>query len=387
MRRSRCKAREASMAKAYTPGLKVSERVTHRARRLLPISGVVKVNKGDTVTAEDIVAETFMDGDITPMNVANRLSCLPADVPGLMKKAEGETVTKGEIIAESKGIFGMFKSALAAEVDGTIETISATSGQIMIRGAAIPVQVKAYMAGRVVEVLPKEGCIIENDVMLVQGIFGIGGETSGTIRVASTSHDETLEAAAITPEMKGAIVVGGSRVTVEAIRKARDVGAKAIVTGGIDDADLKAFLGYDLGVAITGSENVGITVVITEGFGEIAMAARTFRLLKDQEGSEASVNGATQIRAGVMRPEILVPLTGASDGSAEHDGDGGGVLDFGTTVRIIRDPYFGAIGSVTALPAEPQVLGSGSKARVLEVDLVEGGTVVVPRANVELIEG
>jgi hypothetical protein len=375
------------MAKAYTPGLKVSERITHRARRLLPIPGVVKISEGDTVTAEDVIAETFMDGDIMPMNVANRLSCMPADVPGLMLKGVGEAVTKGETIAKSTGIFGFFKSALAAEADGTIETVSATTGQIMIRGASIPVQVKAYMAGRVVEVLPKEGCIIENDVMLVQGIFGIGGETSGTIRVASSAHDEMLEAAAITPEMRGAIVVGGSRVTVEAIRKARDVGANAIVAGGIDDADLKAFLGYDLGVAITGSENVGITVVITEGFGEIAMGARTFRLLKAQEGCEASINGATQIRAGVMRPEILVPLSGTSDKLAEHDGDGGGVLDLGTTVRIIRDPYFGAIGSVTSLPPEPQVLGSGSKARVLEVDLVEGGTVVVPRANVELIEG
>ena len=31
-------------------------------------------------------------------------------------------------------------------------------------------------------------------------------------------------------------------------------------------------LGYDLGVAITGSERIGLTVVITEGFGEIAMS-------------------------------------------------------------------------------------------------------------------
>ena len=45
------------------------------------------------------------------------------------------------------------------------------------------------------------------------------------------------------------------------------------------------------------------------------------------------------------------------------------------------------IGTVGSLPPEPHVLGSGSKARVLEVQLTEGGTVVVPRANVELIEG
>ena len=46
------------MAKAYTPGLKVSARTTHRSRRLLPIRGEVKVAVGDRVSADDVVAET-----------------------------------------------------------------------------------------------------------------------------------------------------------------------------------------------------------------------------------------------------------------------------------------------------------------------------------------
>lgn len=37
------------------------------------------------------------------------------------------------------------------------------------------------------------------------------------------------------------------------------------------------------------------------------------------------------------------------------------------------------------LPTQPQVLGSGSKARVLEVACASGERVTVPRANVELI--
>jgi hypothetical protein len=53
---------------------------------------------------------------------------------------------------------------------------------------------------------------------------------------------------------------------------------------------------------------------------------------------------------------------------------------------MIRDPYFGIIGEVSGLPTAPAVLGSGSKARVLEVKLPTGENAVVPRANVELIE-
>ena len=44
------------------------------------------------------------------------------------------------------------------------------------------------------------------------------------------------------------------------------------------------------------------------GPSQIAMARRTFDILRDCHGQEASVSGATQIRAGVQRPEIIVPV-------------------------------------------------------------------------------
>jgi hypothetical protein len=374
------------MAKAYTPGLKVTALTDHSVDRILPISGEVKVGEGDTVEAGTVVAETFMDGDITPLNVANLLGAQPGDVPSMMLKGEGEPVEKDEVIARNKGIFGMFKNECRSPASGTIQTISATTGQVMIAGPPIPVQVKAYLPGRVSSVMPGEGVVVENRVALIQGIFGVGGETSGRIVIAVSSHDEELDADRITEEMAGAVVVGGGRVTAAAIQKAREVSVAAVVSGGIDDSDLKQILGYDLGVAITGSERLGVTVVVTEGFGEIGMARRTFELLSARSGREASVNGATQIRAGVMRPEILIPFAEGDTSDAETNRTESGVLELGTPIRVIRDPYFGMIGTVASLPEAPQVLGSGSKSRVLEVALESGNTVTVPRANVELIE-
>lgn len=375
------------MASAYTPGLKVSARARHRVRRVLPILGDVLVAKGDRVDGRDIVARTFMPGDVTPVNVANLLSCPPGDVPGAMLRKEGERVAIDETIARSKGIFGMFKAEARSKAAGTIEGISGVTGQVIVRGEPIPVQVQAYLAGTVAEVLPREGVVIESDVALVQGIFGIGGETFGPLRLACAKPDEELHEDLIRPDMKDAVIVGGARMTAQAIRRARDVGAAAIVSGGLDDQDLRDFLGYDLGVAITGSEKVGVTIIVTEGFGEIAMADRTFRLLRSLEGHQAAVNGATQIRAGVMRPEIVVPLPPSAGSGLAATLTGGGLLEIGTPVRVIRDPHFGLIGKVSALPEQPYVLGSGSKARVLEVRFDSGESVVVPRANVELIEG
>jgi hypothetical protein len=359
----------------------------HRVRRQLPIPGEVLVKKGDAVAAQDIIAQTFMPGDITPINVANMLTLPPADVPECMLKKEGDRVADNEVIARSKGVFGMFKHSCRSKAAGTLESVSAVTGQVMVRGEPEAVEVRAYMSGTVVEVLPDEGVVVEAEVTFVQGIFGIGGEAYGRIVMACGSHDQELTPDLIKPVMKDCVVVGGARMTDEAIKKARDVGAAAVVSGGMDDEDLRDFLGYDLGVAITGSERVGITLVITEGFGEISMAERTFQLLASRAGADASVNGATQIRAGVMRPEILIPLKAEDRDDRAGIRPADGQLEPGRPVRIIRDPYFGVIGTVGSLPAEPQVLDSGSKARVLEVRLDSGDSVVIPRANVELIEG
>ncbi len=374
------------MAKSYTPGLKVTNRITHRARRVLPIKGDVLVGKGDRVEAQQIVAQTFMPGDITPINLSNILSMPPGDVAECMLKREGERVEVGEPLAQTKGIFGLFKNSYESKHAGTLEAVSKVTGQLILRGEPIPVEVAAYLAGTVIEVIPGEGVVIENNVTFIQGIFGIGGEAHGPIRMAAVTHEQELSADLIKPDMKGCIVIGGARVSHEAIKRAIEIGAAGVVSGGIDDQDLKEILGYDLGVAITGTERIGLTLIVTEGFGDIAMAVRTFDLLRTREGDRAAINGATQIRAGVMRPEIVIPLTSDEEQREDEPAHTTGLLDIGCLVRIIRDPWFGLIGEVAGLPPEPRVLGSGSKARVLEVALDSGESVVVPRANVELIE-
>jgi len=375
------------MAHSYTPGLKVSQQTTLHCRRLLPISGKVHGNVGDAVQAQDVVAEASIPGDIFPLNLASLMGVSAGELSGCMLKKTGERVEVGDELARSKGIFGFFKKNYISKSAGVLESVSKITGQIILRGEPVPVQVRAYVPGTIIEVKPEQGVVIKSSVTFIQGIFGIGGEQYGKIHLACEEADQPLTEELIKPEMRGGIIIGGARMTHQAVEKAISVGASAVVSGGIDDQDLKTILGYDLGVAITGTEKIGTTVIITEGFGDIAMARRTFELFQSRVGSEASVNGATQIRAGVMRPEIVIPTTRDSSGDVFDDGAVEGFLEPGTSVRIIRDPYFGMIGDVASLPPEPTVLGSGSKARVLEVKMEDGQQLIVPRANVEIIAG
>jgi hypothetical protein len=381
------------MAQGYTPGLKVTQRTLLRRRRQLPIRGEVRVRVGDRVAARDLIAQTLLPGPVTPVNVASSLGIPPGELPAAMLVQQGDKVSAGAKLARSKGMFGFFQKECAAPADGTVESISGVTGQVMLRGRPLPVQLAAFLAGEVVEVAPEEGATIEAQGSFVQGIFGIGGEAYGPIRIVCGSPDQKLTADLLAPGHRDGIVIGGGRVTADALARGVALGVSAIVTGGIDDQDLRDFLGYDLGVATTGSETAGLTLIITEGFGEIAMASRTFDLLTSRNECDAAVNGATQIRAGVLRPEVVIPWEGAgatpdtrstARGDAEAESH---VLRAGVPVRIIRDPHFGIIGTALAFPPEPQVLGSGSKARVLEVQLASGEKVVVPRANVELMEG
>ena len=375
------------MAQAYTPGLMVSRGCRWRCRRLLPLSGDVLVQVGDRVGAQEVVARTFLPGDAVPVNLAKRLGISASDLSRSMLRKIGETVRAGDSLARTKGFFGYFQTEFPSPSAGTIEAISRITGQVILRGLPNAVQVVAYLSGTIVEVIPNEGVVVEADVALIQGIFGIGGEAFGRICLVAESPDEDLTENVITSEHRGMIVVSGRRITGNAVRKAIQVGVSALIAGGIDDHDLREILGYDLGVAVTGTEKLGTTIIVTEGFGDIAMARRTFDLLASHSGREASVNGATQIRAGVMRPEVVIPLAAPLSDESRDTGRVAGALDLGSSVRVIREPYFGALGRVTGLPHEQVVLESESLARVVNVTLADGSLVTVARANVELIEG
>ncbi|GMV49345.1 MAG: hypothetical protein NBKEAIPA_01331 [Nitrospirae bacterium] len=374
------------MAHSYTPGLTVTERTTVHRRRILPLPGTVLVQAGEEVHAETAVARAELPGKVIPLNLANQLGIAPDEIHEYLVKKEKDAVAKDEVLAENKPFIKWFKTEIRSPVTGTVESVSTITGQVLLREPPRVLELRGYIDGTIAEVHPAQGVTVETTCSLVQGIFGIGGETGGDLVMGVTSPDQPLHPEQLTPSMKGKIVVGGSFLSAVAMAKAKDIGVVGIVVGGIHDKDLRTLLGYDLGVAITGTEQVGFTLILTEGFGTIPMAPKTFALLSAHAGQRASISGATQIRAGVIRPEIIIPhetpKVQASPQQAEREG-----IQIGDPVRIIRDPLFGRIGTVCGLPSELRLIPTESEVRVLEVKFPDGTTTVVPRANIEVIEG
>jgi len=373
------------MAHSYTPGLKVLHESKVRKERILPLKGEVIVKANTRVTPDDIVARTHLPGSVQMLNVGNLLNIDPTDVEAVMQKPIGSTFAKGELIAETKGIFGLFKSSVMSPVDCTLESISAITGQVVLRAAPIPVEIDAYIRGVVAEIYPEEGVAIETEAAYIQGIFGIGGESRGELVVVTETREDELTADLIKPEHAGKVLVGGSFISLAAYKKALSLNVAGVVVGGFNYYDLEDILGYTLGVAITGSEDLITSLVLTEGFGEIRMGSRTFDLLKQHHGKFTSINGATQIRAGVIRPEIVIPLKPEDIKGDIHAIQINEGIQPGSLVRVIRAPYFGRIGTVVSLPSELQKMESETMVRVAEIN-IDDEVMVIPRANLEMVE-
>ena len=50
-----------------------------------------------------------------------------------MLKQPEDQVSEGDILAQSKGIFGLFKSVAKSPISGTIDLISDVTGQVLVR--------------------------------------------------------------------------------------------------------------------------------------------------------------------------------------------------------------------------------------------------------------
>ena len=381
------------MSRAYTPGLEVSESTEITRVRELPLPGEVLVEVGDAVSATTAVLRAELPGELDIVRIADRLGLTPEQVAKGIKVKVGDQVLAGAALCEVSSFFGWVKSKVSAHHGGEIEFYTEANGHIGIRQPAIPLEVVAYLDGEIVATEATKSVTVFTKGALIQGIFGVGGERQGVIFSLDTARDAVVTPADLSSlkgKLQNAILIGGASFSSEALLLLREEGVQAVVTGSIDADTLRDFVGFEIGVSITGDEEVPFTLIVTEGFGSLALSERIVGLSKKLHGHQASVNGATQVRAGAIRPEVVVPKSG---GRNEHSvgGDSGVGLEKGSRVRIIRVPYFGLFGEVTEMIHEPQLIDTGAHVRVVRVRIDgegvgEGvGEVMVPRANIELV--
>ncbi len=338
-----------------------------RRERLLPTPGRVLVTVGQEVQADTPVAEAEISGEVSVVNVAQLLRVPAARAYRYVKVKQNQDVKRSTVIAAK----GLLKSGrIFSPARGFVYRIDKPGGRVLIRVVNQPLQLMAGLPGRVVEVAAGRGVVIETIGAQVQAALGFGGEAFGVLRLVSRSASDALRARLIDANATGSIVIGGAWIDEAALQQAIQVKVRGLVAASMDAALIEA------------ARAAPFPILLTEGLGRIRMSPPIFKLLQSLNGREAAVSGATRVRWGVVRPEIVVPQP--SDSKVEAPSFGL-PLAAGVRVRIARGPQQGATGTVTSIPARPLRLENGTRVHGAEIDLGEEGQAFVPFANLEIL--
>ena len=343
----------------------VTTQATIRRRRVLPLPGRVLCRYDDYVASDRVIAEADVAMGYHLLDLAYHLETRRIDLKRMLVKKVGDTVEEGEVIARAGWLF---RTECVSPVRGKL--IDARRGKVLIEALPEHIDLRALYPGRVVNVIPERGALIEITCALAQGVWGTGRELRGQLDCVVPDRESVLTADMIHVSQMGTVLVGGRTLAPHAIDAAVENEVGAIVVGSLSSRLIPAI------------KASGLSVMVTEGFGDFAMNGRIFDLLLSNVGRVACLSPAVQTRWAVHRPEIVIPLTQETQPPVLEPGQD---VQVGDTVRPLRAPYIGIVGRVTAMPAMPHLLASGVRARVAEVDLGSAGKAYIPFENLEVL--
>ncbi|HJZ48487.1 MAG TPA: hypothetical protein VKE41_15020 [Roseiflexaceae bacterium] len=363
-----------------------------RIERRLPYAGEVLVRQGQRVEPEEIVARAYVPGIPQIVNMARALQIAPSLVERAMVREVGNKVAQGEVLARSSRVGGR---VCISPVSGKIEAVDSETGYVTVSPDPAVYELQATVRGLVMDVIPNQGVRIETPAAQVYGAFGFGPERSGVLQLQVTDPAEPILLDKITAKSAYAIMIGGSGISAAALRRAVKEQVRGVIVGGIDEAELRAFLGWN-SVGDWRAENgtwqipfnapgqqYELTLVVTEGFGAQPMSTPLFDLLAAHDRQEALIEGLTRLRGPMQRPRVVIPLSSRTSGVQLEPPRP--QLRPGASVRLLDGKRLGQVGQVRAVSSAPRRLPSRVRALVVDVALEDGTTLLVPRTDVEVL--
>lgn len=359
-----------------------------RVERRLRAQGEVKVRPGDRVEPSTVVAVGVAPARPVVVNVARELGIEPDKVAERLSKRAGDTVEANEAIAKRRR--GLRTHTVKSPFAGTLTGFNAGAGTATIAPAAQRQDLTAYVVGVVEEVEQAWGVTVRTFGSRFHGVFGVGGEAFGVLKVVTKDRQHPLTPELIDSRAARSVLVAGGSVNAAALQRAVQVGAKGVIVGSIEERELRAFLkasgqslwrvglpDWRLPALLVAPP---LTIVVTEGFGQGAMAGALYETLMAGNGEQVSLNGTTQVAGGLRRPEVLI--TRGSGRGAVDEGLPVAALVPGTTIRLIDQDHLGIVATVREAPRRRR-LGGDLVLEALKVELPNGEGLLLPLANVE----
>ena len=214
-------------------------------------------------------------------------------------KYEGRTFTVPPPNVFTDGIGIQFKpdDKVLSPVKGIVEKISYTTGTILIKNVLEPAkksyQLFADVYGVVKSINENKDFLLNINSAIIEGKIGFGKNVGGFLKIYDSNSSMTD-----TIVFKHYI----SYIDAEELMKQK---VKGVICNFISYHCLKFIIGKDIGVAITGGEDIPFSLLIINGFSDspITESFININLCIDKY---VLLMPSTQIRAGVIRPKILI---------------------------------------------------------------------------------
>ena len=185
---------------------------------------------------------------------------------------------------------------IPAPTTGTIKEINTETGIVTIQYDKEPYVKKSHLHGKIIAVEENRSVKLEFEGWKTQGIIGFGSEASGLLHFSDNLNDSPTDKIIIFPK----------KIRFEQLKHLAENKIAGLVCASIDYEELVQFTGEDIGVALTGNEKIPFPLILTEGFGNFPMQQELADFFSAKQDHWMYINGHTQIRAGVTRPEIIV---------------------------------------------------------------------------------
>jgi len=347
------------------PLLHILPLTTLMRERLLPVNGTVTARLNQKVSPTDIVATASWAREHVLVDVATPLRLTIAAADRLIRCKVGDQLAAGAEVARGGGLV---PRAIRTPKPGRV--IAVGGGEVLLETAETNLQLRAGMAGMVMEVVPNRGVVIRNYGSLIQGVWGNGRLDTGLLVNAMDKPEAELTAGRFEVGMRGSIIMAGRLSDREALEAAAELPARGLILSSMDPA----LLPY--------ASQARFPIMVTDGFGRLPMNAAAYRLLSTNAQREVTLNAEAWDRFSGTRPDVFIPLPvgqePAEPSSAEE-------FAVGQMVRLRVQPSAAGIGEITALPPGAALMTSGLRVPAAEVKMEAGETLLVPLVNLEVV--
>jgi len=187
------------------------------------------------------------------------------------------------------------------------------------------------------------GICVQTEGLGVPGSIAFGESVRGRLMVAVPDRFSELRASSIDISVAGTIIVAGARVGLEALTRARTLGARGMICGGISGRELSRLTASDARQRAALRGPVPFALVSLDGYGGRPISSLAWRRLRAAADDEVAL--------GTDPPMIILKGRAAETAPSATRTPGARRL-----VRVTSGPYVGREGRVLDLRG---MVGSG----------------------------